>query len=77
VPERNERSIMGKASDIVNKVQTFVGEVKTELKKSSWPSRSELVESTIVIIVSMLMLGAFVGLSDKILVNAISLLSIR
>ncbi len=68
---------MGKASDIVNKVQTFVGEVKTELKKSSWPSRSELVESTIVIIVSMLMLGAFVGLSDKILVNAISLLSIR
>ena len=68
---------MGKASDIVNKVQTFVGEVKTELKKSSWPSRSELVESTIVIIASMLMLGAFVGLSDKILVNAISLLSIR
>ena len=58
---------MGKVADGANNVRTFVGEVKGELKKSSWPPRSELVESAIVIIVSVLILGLFVGFCDLVI----------
>jgi len=45
----------------------FLSEVIVELKKCSWPSWPELKQSTIVVIVSMCILGAFVGLSDFVL----------
>ena len=43
---------------------TFFEEVKAELKKCAWPTRPELAESTVVVIVASVMLGAFVGFSD-------------
>jgi len=55
-------------------VRTFLGEVSGEMKKSAWPERQELVESTIVVIISMLLLSAFVGISDKILLTMLGLL---
>lgn len=58
---------MGKISDTIDRAGTFISEVKAELKKSAWPTRSELIGSTAVIIVSVVMLGAFVGASDKVL----------
>ena len=38
------------------------------------PTRPELVESTIVIIISVVILGAFVGASDGVLTAVINLL---
>ena len=58
----------------VGSVRTFVDEVKTELKKSSWPTWGELMESTWIIIVAILLLGAFVGLSDLVLIHMVRLL---
>ena len=58
---------MGKVSDSISRVGIFVNDVQVELKKSAWPNRAELVGSTAVIIVSVLLLGAFVGASDKVL----------
>jgi preprotein translocase SecE subunit len=37
----------------------YVGETREELRKCSWPSRDELKGSTLVVIVSVLLLGAF------------------
>jgi len=48
-------------------VQTFFMEVRTELKKCSWPTRPELVGSTGVVIVAVVLLALFVGLSDLVL----------
>jgi len=53
--------------DPIRKIPTFFSEVKGELKKSTWPSRDELVESTIVVILSVILLGVFIGVSDKVL----------
>lgn len=39
-------------------------EVMTELRKCAWPTRPELVESTVMVIVASMILGAFVGASD-------------
>ncbi|MBU1909712.1 MAG: preprotein translocase subunit SecE, partial [Verrucomicrobia bacterium] len=41
--------------------------VRMEMKKCSWPSRSELADSTMVVIVSVVMIAIFVGLSDLVL----------
>lgn len=65
---------MSKVRGGIDNVRNFVGEVVAEMKKSSWPERQELIESTIVVIVSVLMLSAFVGISDKILITLLKLL---
>jgi len=59
------------------KVQEFVMEVWTELKKSSWPTRKELVDSTIVVIVTILVLGIFVALADLVFLRIVALLTRR
>ena len=47
--------------------KAFVEEVRVELSKCVWPTREELVESTIVVIICCLILAGFVGLSDFML----------
>jgi preprotein translocase subunit SecE len=42
----------------------FYRETVVELKKTVWPTRSELRNSTIVVIITMLLLGAFTALAD-------------
>ncbi len=46
------------------KIREFLTEVTVELKKSSWPTRRELVDSTVVVIITLLILGAFVAGAD-------------
>ena len=65
---------MNKLQESVNGVRVFFGEVVTEMKKCTWPERQELIESTTVVIVLVLMLSAFVGVSDKLLVTLLKLL---
>jgi preprotein translocase subunit SecE len=57
------------------KAQDFLVDVWTELKKSSWPTRKELVDSTIVVIVTVLVLGVFVALADLVFLRIIALLT--
>ena len=58
---------MSKLTDSINRLRTFVGEVSAELKKSAWPTRPELFDSTIVVIISVALLGGFVAVCDVIL----------
>lgn len=46
------------------KVGGFVGETKQELKKVTWPSKQELWQSTLVVIVTTFILAAFIGVVD-------------
>ena len=55
---------MNKLAESIGNIRNFFGEVKTELVKCSWPSRKELFGSSLVVIVSVLILGAFVGACD-------------
>ena len=45
----------------------FMGEVVAELKKCAWPTRPELFDSTVVVIVSVLLLAGFVAVCDVVL----------
>ena len=64
----------------MGKIRNFFTEVKVELQKASWPwdpkergfrKYKELVDSTLVVIIAMLLLGGYVALFDFVLVNAI------
>jgi preprotein translocase subunit SecE len=59
----------------VVKVRVFLAEVMAELKKSSWPTRGELRDSTIVVIVTVLILGLFVAFADLVFVRLVALLT--
>ena len=64
---------MNKLFAVIARGKAFVGDVGAELKKSAWPPRSELQESTVVVILSVIALGIFVGLSDLILMRLLNL----
>jgi len=44
----------------------FLKESRVELGKISWPTRNELRESTIVVIISVILITIFIGAVDQI-----------
>ncbi len=65
---------------MIARTKSFLTEVKVELQKCSWPWESkekgirrykELTDSTLVVIIAMLLLGGYVALFDFILINFI------
>ena len=64
------------------KIFNFTREVNVELKKCSWPwdplqkglrKYKELIDSTVVVIVSMVLLGAYTSFFDLILMKVVGL----
>jgi len=51
----------------------FVGEMVGELQKASWPTKTELRDSTIVVIMASLLLGLFTSISDFSLYQVVDL----
>ncbi len=49
------------------KFQKFFKEVIAELRKVTWPTKQELIGSTIVTIVVSLVVAVFIGIVDRIL----------
>ncbi len=51
----------------MGKFQKFLKEVVAELRKVTWPTKDELVGSTIVTVVVSLIVAIFIGIVDRIL----------
>jgi len=51
----------------------FLGEMVGELQKASWPTRTELRDSTIVVVWAGALLGVFTSISDFALINVVDL----
>jgi preprotein translocase subunit SecE len=75
-----ERQLQDRHRAVIGKTKDFFNEVKVELQKASWPwdpkekgikKYKELTDATVVVIVSMVLLGGYVALFDFVLVNAI------
>jgi preprotein translocase subunit SecE len=49
---------------MLNKVKEFFREVKTEVKKVVFPTKEELVGSTWVVIITVLIISLFLGIID-------------
>jgi preprotein translocase SecE subunit len=48
-------------------VGVFFGEVGTEFRKTTWPERRELVESSLVVISFIVLMSAVVLVCDKVI----------
>ncbi len=57
---------------MINKVGSFITEVRAEMAKVTWPTREELMGSTAVVLMMMLILSTFIGVADFILSFLIS-----
>jgi preprotein translocase subunit SecE len=62
---------------VLDKIRNFFAEVAGELKKSSWPTRKDLIDSTIVVIITVFVLGVFVSLADLLFTKVVRLLITR
>jgi len=58
----------------VAKLSAYVGETQQELKKCNWPSREELMNSTLMIFVVIGMLGLFTIGVDQIMITFVKAL---
>ena len=66
------------------KISRYFGEVKAELQKATWPwdpkekgfkKYRELIDSTVVVFIAMILLGAFVSFADFIMVKVMAALT--
>ena len=51
----------------VSRINQFFGDVKTEMRKVSWPGRKEVYGTTIVVLCAVFFFGIYLGLVDTIL----------
>ncbi len=58
----------------VAKLSTYVGETQQELKKCNWPTRDELMDSTLLIFVIIALLGFFTMGVDQMMILSLKAL---
>ncbi|EDM26316.1 hypothetical protein LNTAR_19632 [Lentisphaera araneosa HTCC2155] len=54
-------------SNPIRKVSKYTIDVVEELKRCSWPGKSELVQSSILVLITCILLAIFVQFADGIL----------
>ena len=69
---------------MANKISTYIGEVRAELTKVQWPwdpsehgfkRYKELWDSTLVVIIAMLLVGGYISFFDFITINVVGFLT--
>jgi preprotein translocase subunit SecE len=53
--------------EYVTRVTTFLQDVQAETKKVTWPSRRDVMGSTLVVIVAVFIIAGFLGIIDFVL----------
>ena len=57
----------------MSKIVQFLKECVAELRKVVWPTRDDVISSVKVVVVSTIIVAAFLGLLDMLLVSGINL----
>lgn len=73
-PFRPEKKAPPPAKRRISPVK-FLREVRVELSRVNWPTRAELLSSTLVVIVTVLIITAIIYLFDIVFSNIVSLLA--
>ncbi|MEN8223374.1 MAG: preprotein translocase subunit SecE [Acidobacteriota bacterium] len=61
-----------KKKNLFNRIGEFLTEVKGELKKVTWPTKNDLVKTTIAVLVSSFIFGVFLFVVDMIFSRVIN-----
>ena len=65
---------VAKGGSVVARAKDFIKDVRVESTKISWPTRIELRDSTVVVIVTVLLVSVFLFVVDRILQAGLGLL---
>lgn len=57
--------------------QVFFREVKAEMRKVTWPSKDEVVSSTVLVLVAVVFLAIVIGIEDAILAKVVQFVFVR
>ncbi|HEY2925005.1 MAG TPA: preprotein translocase subunit SecE [Candidatus Eisenbacteria bacterium] len=57
----------GERPSVIRGITDYVRDVRVEMNKVSWPSRRELRDSTLVVIVMVVIVSIFIGIVDRAL----------
>ena len=57
-------SVKERTSGTIDKIGQFLREVRIELSKVTWPTRKDTIASTSVVLVIVILIGAFLGIVD-------------
>jgi preprotein translocase subunit SecE len=58
---------------MISKITKFVNDVKVEMAKVSWPTREELINSTMIVAVVSILFTAYIFIADLVLSRVIRL----
>ena len=64
--EKSKKSLSSGFDSVTGRIRRFCAETVAELGRCSWPSRQQLLESTVLVVVAMLILACFVAGVDEI-----------
>jgi preprotein translocase subunit SecE len=74
-PERRKVSAEGGAIASITgwpkKTKDFLGDVRTETRRVTWPTRSQVRATTIVVIVTVFFFGSYIGILDWLYTRAV------
>jgi len=59
---------------IVKRTGKFFREVRSEMRKVTWPVKSDLITFTIVVFISVAIVSGFIWIADTILYKLVSLI---
>ncbi len=62
---------------MANKAAAFFKDIKIEMTKVSWPTKAELMGSTMVVLVSLAILSLFIGVCDVFLSKLVNIIMSR
>jgi len=57
-------SVKERTSGTIETIRQFLREVRIELSKVTWPTRKDTIASTSVVLVIVILIGAFLGIVD-------------
>jgi len=65
---------MNTVKQVIQRLGTFLGEVAVEFKRIAWPTRPEMVESTVVVISFIVLLAVVVLACDQVIQYVLQLI---
>ena len=64
-----------KKDNIFKRMFTYFNNVRLEIKRTTWPTRSEVLNMTIIVVIALLFFGVLIFIVDRVMVVLVELLS--
>jgi len=57
----------------MNKIKEFINNVRSEMKRVTWPTKEQLMGSTVIVMIVWIMLSVYVFTADRILQSIVKM----